>query len=535
MKKLILLLLLFPLFLTAQIQMSQVSGLIPKLNSKQDTTGLQVAKKITATDTVKWNAKQNQINGIGFVKSSGSTLSYDNSSYYLASNPNGYITNSSLGGYLQLSGGTMTGTQNFPYNKASVRLNSATGGYGAFIDYDTNGSECMGFGVDYISSSFRFKTGIAASSMTGGSFMGVTPDFEIKAGQALVGGNMIWHSGNLTPFSGSYTDLTNKPTIPSQYTDAMARAAQYTANGTTTGLLTSSDFLSFNAKLSSINSSMVTSALGYTPYDAANPSSYITSSALSGYLTTSTGIQNQNSLAQTANSWITGVSKSGSSIIGVSGASGIPLTVQAGSGADGIKIIGRGDNLGFIDFYKNDGTTNIGSVYGATDGLHFSGTALFSSSVSATTFSGSGSNLTGVQKPITLTTTGTSGAATFSGGVLNVPNYSANSTGGTYYASIVNVNGISSSSVTNSMYTSINGIYTVVNRVTLTNNSNSLSFRISLPSSASTTNIVGVSSGDFYITPSITVTYYSSTYATVTCFFPDTIKNAVLDISITYK
>jgi hypothetical protein len=40
--------------------------------------------------------------------------------------------------------------------------------------------------------------------------------------------------------------------------------------------------------LTSINSSQVTTALGFTPYNATNPSGYITSSALSPYLTTST-------------------------------------------------------------------------------------------------------------------------------------------------------------------------------------------------------------------------------------------------------
>ena len=43
--------------------------------------------------------------------------------------------------------------------------------------------------------------------------------------------------------------------------------------------------------------------------------------------------------------------------------------------------------------------------------------------VRANNFYGNGSNLTGIQLPITLTTNGTSGAATFSGNVLNVPNY----------------------------------------------------------------------------------------------------------------
>lgn len=179
-------------------------------------------------------------------------------------------------------------------------------------------------------------------------------------------------------------------------------------------------------------------------------------------------------------------------------------------------------------FLKADGSVD-GTVYKP----NFSENTAFNKnfgSTSGTVCQGNDSRLIS-----SLTTIGTSGAATFSGGVLNVPNYSGNSTGGTYSASIVNVNGISSSSVTNSMYTSINGIYTVVNRVTLTNNSNSLSFRISLPSTASTTSIVGVASGEFYVTPFTSITYYSSTYATVTCFFSGLMTDAVLDISITYK
>ena len=36
--------------------------------------------------------KQAQLNGTGFVKASGTTITYDNSTYYLASNPSGYIT-----------------------------------------------------------------------------------------------------------------------------------------------------------------------------------------------------------------------------------------------------------------------------------------------------------------------------------------------------------------------------------------------------------------------------------------------------------
>ena len=63
---------------------------------------------LSSADWSTFNNKQAQLNGTGFVKASGTTISYDNSTYYLASNPNGYTTNT----------GTVT----------SVGLSSATSG-----------------------------------------------------------------------------------------------------------------------------------------------------------------------------------------------------------------------------------------------------------------------------------------------------------------------------------------------------------------------------------------------------------------------
>jgi hypothetical protein len=47
---------------------------------------------LSAADWSTFNSKQNALNGTGFVKASGTTITYDNSTYYLASNPSGYIT-----------------------------------------------------------------------------------------------------------------------------------------------------------------------------------------------------------------------------------------------------------------------------------------------------------------------------------------------------------------------------------------------------------------------------------------------------------
>jgi hypothetical protein len=46
---------------------------------------------LSSTDWNTFNNKASALNGVGFVKANGTTISYDNSTYYLASNPNNYI------------------------------------------------------------------------------------------------------------------------------------------------------------------------------------------------------------------------------------------------------------------------------------------------------------------------------------------------------------------------------------------------------------------------------------------------------------
>lgn len=64
--------------------------------------------------------------------------------------------------------------------------------------------------------------------------------------------------------SGSYNDLTDKPTIPTVPTNISA-------------------FTNDAGYITGINSSDVTAALGYTPYNSTNPDGFITSSALAPY------------------------------------------------------------------------------------------------------------------------------------------------------------------------------------------------------------------------------------------------------------
>ena len=101
-----------------------------------DTTSLsnRINLKLNISDTASMlsgyqsaiNSKQAQINGTGFVKASGTTISYDNSTYYLASNPNGYTSNTgtvtSVASGLGLSGGTITTSGTLLVDTASASI-----------------------------------------------------------------------------------------------------------------------------------------------------------------------------------------------------------------------------------------------------------------------------------------------------------------------------------------------------------------------------------------------------------------------------
>lgn len=81
--------------------------------------------------------KQNALSGLGFVKINGTTISYDNGTYYPNSNPNGYTSNlgtvTSVVTSAPLTGGTITGTGTIGITQA----NTTTNGYLSSTDWNT--------------------------------------------------------------------------------------------------------------------------------------------------------------------------------------------------------------------------------------------------------------------------------------------------------------------------------------------------------------------------------------------------------------
>lgn len=114
---------------------------------------------------------QPQLNGTGFVKISGTTISYDNNSYYLSSNPNSYITLASLSVTGPLTYNNTTGA--FNINQAT----STTSGWLSYTDWVTfNGKQAAGNYVttdttQSISGAKTFTTQlwIGANAVIGGS------------------------------------------------------------------------------------------------------------------------------------------------------------------------------------------------------------------------------------------------------------------------------------------------------------------------------------------------------------------------------
>lgn len=77
--------------ITLTLTGSPLTSLLQPVTMTLGWTGTLADSRISSAST--WNAKQNALNGTGFVKSTSGTISYDNNTYYLASNPSGFTNN----------------------------------------------------------------------------------------------------------------------------------------------------------------------------------------------------------------------------------------------------------------------------------------------------------------------------------------------------------------------------------------------------------------------------------------------------------
>ena len=171
---------------------------------------------LSSTDWTTFNNKQSALNGTGFVKISGTTISYDNSTYYLASNPNAYIPLTALS-FVAGSGAynNTTGVITIPTNTsqltnganfitlvslsgtAPIQYNNTTGA----ISITQSGSSSNGFLSSTDWNTFNSKQGAITLTTTGSSgaatLIGTTLNIPNY-------GSVI---GNYVPYTGATNDV----------------------------------------------------------------------------------------------------------------------------------------------------------------------------------------------------------------------------------------------------------------------------------------------------------------------------------------
>jgi hypothetical protein len=271
-------------------------------------------------------------------------------------------------------------------------------------------------------------------------------------------------AGTGISYNSSTGIITNTIT---QYTDALARLAiSLTTTGTsgaatynsTTGVLNIPQYVggvtSFNTRTGAITltSGDVTTALGFTPYNATNPDGYTTNVGtvtsvggtgtvsgltLTGSVTTSGNLTLGGTLSLTSGNVTTalGYTPEDAANKGTAGGyasldgSGLVPSTQLPSYVD--------DVLEYTNLAGFPATGTTGKIYVALDSnkiYRWSGSAYIEVSPTVGTIwggiTGTLANQTDLQSAldakqddITLTTTGTSGAATFVGNTLNIPQY----------------------------------------------------------------------------------------------------------------
>ena len=457
------------------------------------------------------NAKQDDLNGTGFVKASGTTITYDNSTYYPY--PTGDTTQ-----YVSGDGSLIA----FPIAGQSgtivrlVRNNTGatlTKGTVIYISGATGNnpivSKAIATGDATSAQTFGLCQANIANNATG--YVVVMGDLIGLDTSAFTEGQQVYLSGTV---AGTYTATKQYAPNHLVYIGVITRAhptlgqievkiqngyemdelhnvsAQSPANN---------DGIFYNTTTSLWEKKSIATALGFTPYNATNPNNYISLTALSssatgltytnttgvfsltaGYeIPTSASATNWDSAYTNRITSLTTTGSSGSATL-VSNVLNIPTYTLSGlggqvalNGTGFVKISGTTISYDNSTYYLASNpsgyTTNVGTVTSvAAITLGTTGTDLSSSVATGTTTpvitlnvptasatnrgvlsSADWTTFNNKQGTITLTTTGTSGAATLTGSTLNIPQYASTPLSGTtnYVAKFTSSTGIGNSNI----------------------------------------------------------------------------------------
>lgn len=256
----------YEFFTPSYITLTSLSATSPLLyNNATGVFSIQVANAsqdgyLSSTDWNTFNSKQAQINGTGFVKASGTTISYDNSTYYLASNPSAYIALTSLSGGTGISYNNLTGviTNSAPDQTVSLANGTAISVTGTYPNFTITNTA-----PDQV---------VTLSNGTGISVTGTYPGFTITntAPDQVV----TLTQGGTTTITGTYPNFTITSNDAFIGTVTSVSGTGTVSGLTLSGTVTSSGNLTLGGSLT-LTSLQITTGLGYTPYNATNPSGFV--------------------------------------------------------------------------------------------------------------------------------------------------------------------------------------------------------------------------------------------------------------------
>ena len=183
---------------------------------------------LSSADWSIFNAKQPALNGTGFVKISGTTISYDNSTYYLASNPTAYIPLTALSS--TATGLTYTNT---------TGVFSTTAGYGIpTIASQTTWDAAYNDKINSAAVTGTTTKTLTLNQQDGGTITASWTDDNTDAVTSVFG-----RTGAVVAVNGDYTTSLVTEGTNLYYTDVRARASNSFVAGSgaynsTTGVIT---------------------------------------------------------------------------------------------------------------------------------------------------------------------------------------------------------------------------------------------------------------------------------------------------------
>lgn len=258
---------------TGTSPISSSGGTTPAISISQATAS--TSGYLSSTDWSTFNSKQPALSGTGFVKINGTTISYDNSTYYLASNPNGYTSNlgtvTSVGLSSSTTGVTIGSTPVTTSGTISLAIATASGSQQGLLsstDWNTFNNKQNAFG-----------------SQTGNTFF-AAPDGApgVPSFRQIVAADIPTLNQNTTGSAGSVVNsLTfNNTGSGSSSGVTFNGSSAKTISYNTIGAQASSTNLTSLAALSYASTSFVKmTASGTFSLDT---NTYVTSGALSSYV-----------------------------------------------------------------------------------------------------------------------------------------------------------------------------------------------------------------------------------------------------------